>query len=458
MALGSLPSEALEDLRGRFAGNLVGPADPAYEEERKVHNGAIDRRPALVAVCRGTADVVDALAFAREHGLPISVRGGGHNVAGRAVLDDGLVIDLSRMKGIHVDPEGRVARAEAGLTWKEFNRETQLFGLATTGGVVSSTGIAGLTLGGGLGYLMGKYGLAVDNLVSAEVVLADGRVVTADEENEPDLFWGLRGGGGNFGIVTSFEYRLHPVSTVTGGLMAHPIDDAGELLRFYRDLCETLPDEVVAFGALVHAPDGSGTKLGAIALCDLRPPGTDDTVVETVRGFGSPVVDALQPMPYETVNTLMDPAYPKGASNYWKTSMVSELSDQALDTLVECFSEAPSPMDAILLEHFHGEVSRVPVDATAYPHRKDGFNFGAVSEWLDPKLSDRCVAWARGTYSAMESYLSPERYVNYLEDDAPPEALTGAYGPNLDRLRAVKAIYDPENVFRSNQNIEPAPA
>ncbi len=452
------PSEpdAVASLRDAVRGPVLTSDDPTYDQVRRVHNGIIDRRPALIARCQGAADVVAALGFAREHDLEVAVRGGGHNVAGRCVVDEGMVVDLSAMKGMHVDPERRVARAQPGLTWAEFNDETQLFGLATTGGVVSTTGIAGLTLGGGLGYLMPKYGMTVDNLLSAQVVLADGRVVTASEEADADLFWAVRGGGGNFGVVTSFEYRLHPVSTVTGGLAAWPLARARDVLRFYRDLCASLPDEIMAFGALVHAPDGSGAKLAAIALCDCRPPGTDDTVTDRVKAFGPPAVDHIGPMPYAAVNRIMDAGYPKGALNYWKSSFLEGLSDEAIDTMVGAFERAPSPMDAILLEHFHGAPTRVPVDATAYAIRQDGYNFAILSEWMDPSLTDSCIGWCRETYRAMEPHLAGVRYVNYLGDDEAAEEVGSAYGPNLPRLRTLKARYDPENVFHLNQNIRPA--
>jgi FAD/FMN-containing dehydrogenase len=450
-----IPTESLDQLGSLLNGGLVTPSNPDYEEARRVHNGLIDRRPAVIVRCRGTADVADALSFAREHDLEVAVRGGGHNVAGRSVVDDGLLVDLSPMKGIHVDPEARTARAQGGVLWGEFNREAHVHGLATTGGVISTTGIAGLTLGGGIGFLMGKHGLAVDNLISAEVVLADGRVVTASEESDPDLFWAIRGGGGNFGIVTSFVYRLHPVTTVTAGLVAHPFEKAGEVLRFYRDLTSNLPDEVVSFGGVVHAPDGSGAKLAAIVLLDCRPPGTDDAVVRKVKEFGSPVIDAVEPMPYPTANTMLDAGYPRGALNYWKSSFLEALTDDAIDAMVDCFGRAPSPMDAILLEHFHGALTRVPAEATAYPHREPGYNFALASQWTDPTLTDRCVGWARETFEVMDPHFALARYVNYLGDDSTAEELAGAYGPNLARLRSLKKRYDPDNVFHLNHNIVP---
>ncbi len=453
MARLQLPHDAVESFRGTLKGPVLDPSHPSYEEARRVHNGLIDRRPALIARCQGTSDVVDAVAFAREHDLEVSVRGGGHNVAGRSVTDGGLMVDLSAMKGIHVDAEARTVRAQAGVTWGELNKETHHFGLATTGGVVSTTGIAGLTLGGGLGFLMGKHGLTVDNLVSAEVVLADGRVATASEESEPDLFWAIRGGGGNFGVVTSFQYRLHPVGMVTAGLVAHPYERAVEVLSFYRDLTQDLPDEVVAFGGLVHAPDGSGEKLAAIVFHDCRPPGTDDAVVNAVKAFGPPVLDVIQPMPYPAANEMLDGGYPKGALNYWKANFLQSLPDDALQVMVECFKEAPSPMDALLLEHFHGEVIRVPVEATAYPHRREGYNFVCASEWMDPGMTESCKAWARQTYEAMAPFYASAQYVNYLGDDVSAEQLATAYGPNLPRLRELKGRYDPENIFHLNHNI-----
>lgn len=454
--MSSIAPDALGAFTDDFGGIVVAPESPDYDDVRSVHNGFIDRRPAVITRCHSTSNVVDALAFARKHGLEVAVRGGGHNVAGRAVVDDGLMIDLSPMKGISVDPQGRTARAEPGLTWAEFNTATSEHGLATTGGVISTTGIAGLTLGGGLGHLMPRYGMTVDNLRSAEVVLADGRVVTASDDENPDLFWAIRGGGGNFGIVTSFEYELHPVDMVTAGLVAYPFEKSGEVLRFFRDLAEELPDEVMAYAGVVHAPDGSGVKLSAIVLCDCRPPGTDDTIVERVKGFGDPVMDALGPMPYPASNQILDAGYPKGAYNYWKSSFLEALSDGAIEQMVESFAEAPSPADAILLEHFHGAATRIPVDATAYPHRREGYNLGIFAEWMDPDLTDRCVAWARQTYEAMEPYLADARYVNYLGDDEQSKETGSAYGPNLLRLRAIKAKYDPENVFHLNQNILPA--
>jgi FAD/FMN-containing dehydrogenase len=392
--------------------------------------------------------------LARAHDLEVSVRGGGHNVAGRAVSDGGLMIDLSPMRGLHVNPVRRTARAQGGVTWREFNRETQLHGLATTGGVISTTGIAGLTLGGGLGWLMGKYGLAADNLVAAEVVTASGNVVQASADADADLLWGLRGGGGNLGVATWLEYRLHPVGPVTGGLVAHPFERARDVLRFYRDACASLPDELTLFGGLVHAPDGSGHKLAAILACHCGTPAAGEAALKAIKTFGPPVMDAMGPTSYEAINMMLDAGFPRGALNYWKASFLEALSDAAIDALVARFAACPSPMSGLVLEHFHGAVTRIGVSETAFPHRGRGFNVVIASEWMDPAATRANVAWARETYEALGPFLATGRYSNYLADDEGGET-AAAYGPNQARLRALKAKYDPTNVFRLNLNVRP---
>jgi FAD/FMN-containing dehydrogenase len=435
---------------------LIQPSDTAYEEARRVHNGLVNKRPALVARCKGTADIVDALGLARSLNLEVAVRGGGHNVAGRGSSDGGLVIDLAPMKGIHVDPKTRTARAQGGVTWAEFNRETQLHGLACTGGVVSTTGIAGLTLGGGLGWLMGRYGLALDSLLSVNIVTADGSVLVADAAENADLFWAVRGGGGNFGVVASFEYRVHPVGPqVTGGLIAYPFERARDLLRHFRDLTSAVPDELMVVGGLIHAGDGSGTKLAAMGVCHCGPLEAGAKACGPIKSFGSPALDIIGPMPYCQVNTMLDAAYPRGALNYWKSSFLAQLSDAAIDGLIECFAACPTPMGQLLLEHFHGQVSRIAVADTAFPHRVEGYDLVVLSEWTDPATTDRCVAWARDSYAAMEPFMARRRYANYLGDDESADVAAVAYGPNYRRLQRVKAKYDPENFFRINQNIRP---
>lgn len=451
-----LEEKRLQSLSATFSGVLLRPADEGYEDARKIHNGLIDKRPALIARCRGTADVVDAVNFARESGLEISVRGGGHNVAGRAVTDGGVMIDLSLMKGIYVDPKARTARAQGGVTWREFNRATALHGLAVTGGVISTTGIAGLTLGGGLGWLMGKYGLAVDNLLSVELVTAAGETLAVSADEHPDLFWALRGGGGNFGVAASFEYRLHPVQQVFGGLVAHPFAAAKDLLRFYGEFTKSLPDDLSVFAALVHAPDGSGTKLAAFVICHAGSREQAERDVQPLLKFGSPALVQVGPMPYPAVNMMLDGGYPNGALNYWKSSFIRALDDTVIGALIDRFASCPSPMTAIVIEHFHGAVTRVGVSDTAVPHRAPGFDFVITSVWTAPVATDDNVAWTRATYAALQPSLAQRRYVNYLGDDEPGDAVQAAYGPNYARLAQVKRKYDPDNLFRLNQNIKPA--
>jgi FAD/FMN-containing dehydrogenase len=448
-------AEQLDELSGSFSGRILGPSDEGYEQARRVHNGLIDRRPALIAQCRGAADIADAVRFARRAGLEISVRGGGHNVAGLAVVDDGLLIDLSQMKGIHVDRGTATVRAQGGVIWSELNREIAAHGLATTGGAISTTGIAGLTLGGGLGWLMSNYGLAADNVIEIQLVTADGAIVDVTESSDPDLFWALRGGGGNFGIAASFVYRCHPLSTVVGGLIAHPFERAGEMLRFYRDAIAGTSDDLTVFAAVVHAPDGSGMKLAAMVVMHT---GSEDEAQRELAPFlewGPPVMVEVGPMPWQVMNSLLDDGYPRGALNFWVSSFTSGLSDGLFDTMVDRFAVCPSPMSAILLEQFHGEVCRVPLDATAVPHRREGWNLLIPGEWLDPADTDANVAWVRETHAALRPFLSDGRWLNYLGDDQGRDGVRGAYGPNYDRLVELKRKYDPDNVFHRNQNIEP---
>lgn len=451
----SIDEDRLRALAASFSGVLLRPGDHEYEEARRIHNGLIDKRPALIARCLGVADISAAVGFAREGALEVSVRGGGHNVAGRAVTDGGMMIDLSLMKGIHVDPKARTARAHGGVTWREFNRETALHGLATTGGLISTTGIAGLTLGGGVGWLMGKHGLAVDNLLSVELVTAAGEILNASAGEHPDLFWALRGGGGNFGVAASFEYRLHPLSQVFGGLVAHPFPAAKEALRFYRDFTASVRDELSVFSGLVHAPDGSGVKLAAFVICHAAPERAE-VDLRPLLAFGSPAMVQVGPMPYPAVNMMLDGGYPRGALNYWKSSFLRALDDAAIEALVDGFAACPSPMSAIVIEHFHGAVTRVNVSDTAVPHREPGYNVVITSVWTDPAATNENVSWTRAAYRALEPHLARRRYVNYLGDDESGDAVQAAYGPNYSRLAELKRRYDPDNLFRLNQNIEPA--
>jgi FAD/FMN-containing dehydrogenase len=449
-------SAALDNLRGTFAGRLLNPTDPTYDEARRVHNGLIDKRPALIAQCRGTADLADAVQLARTLQLEVAVRGGGHSVAGRATIEGGLMIDLSLMKGIHVDAKARTARAQGGVTWNEFNRETQLHGLATTGGVVSTTGIAGLTLGGGIGWLMGKYGLALDNLMSVDLVTADGQALRVSETEQPDLFWALRGGGGNFGIAASLEYRLHVVGpALTGGFVYYPLAAAPDVLRLFRELAASAPDELMLVAGLFGAPDGSGAKVVTIGAAYCGPVRDGEAAVRPIKTFGDPILDTLGPTTYCELNATLDAGYPKGARNYWKSHFLPDLSDEAIQTMVECYDRCTSPMSEIYLEHMHGAATRVGVSDTAFPFRSKSYNFVIASQWMNSAEDDQCVGWTRETYAALQPFVGQGRYVNYLDDDEPGDSAAAAYGPNYRRLREIKAKYDPENFFHMNQNIRP---
>jgi len=438
-------------------GEVLRPGDAGYEEARRVHNGLIDKRPLLIARCRTVPEVVAAVDFGRLNGLEISVRGGGHSVAGFGVCDGGLMIDLSPMKEIDVEAERRVVRAQPGVTWSELNERTQAHGLAVTGGVISTTGIAGLTLGGGFGWLMPKFGLATDNLLSAQVVTADGRVLTANADENADLFWGLRGGGGNFGVVTSFEYRLHPLGpTITGGLIVHPFDAAAAVFRFFRDFSVDVSDDVMLNAALLHAPDGSGARLAGILVAHVGTAEEAEKELAPLLAFGSPLDVQVGPMPYTVLNSLLDDGFPKGALNYWKSSFLSGLPDEAIEAMARDYASCPSPMSKVIIEHFHGAVARVSVEATAVPHREDGYNFLIASVWTDPATTDENIAWTRAAFESVQPYAAARRYVNYLAgDDSGEDPVRSAYGPNYDRLVELKAKYDPDNLFHLNFNIAP---
>ncbi len=441
-----------------FSGELLASNDAGYEEARRVHNGLVDKRPALIARCRGTADVVAAVELARERGLELAVRGGGHSVAGKSVLDGGLVVDLSLMRGVQVDARWKRVRAQGGVTWAELNREAFLHGLAVTGGTVSTTGIAGLTLGGGHGWLMNRHGLAADNLIGAEIVTADGTVLGLSDDEEPDLFWAVRGAGANFGVATWLEYRLHPIGpTVTAGVVIHPFEVAGELLRRYRELKPGFPDDLTVYAGLLHAPDGSGAPLCALVLCHAGSPEEAARDLEPLLRFGQPLDVQVGPMPYPQANTLFDAAYPKGALNHWKSAFLQELADETIDVVQEAFRACPSPFSLLAFEEFHGEVTRVTPVATAVPHREPGFNLLITSVWHDSDATEANVAWSRGAYEAVEPLLADGRYVNYLDADD-SDGVGAAYRGNHARLAALKHRYDPDNVFHLNHNIRPEPA
>jgi FAD/FMN-containing dehydrogenase len=449
-------STSVAELSNSFSGRLLLPKDPGWDVARRVHNGLVDKRPALIAQCRGSADIALAVRAARDHGLAIAVRGGGHNVSGRSTVDGGLMIDLSLMKYVHVDAAARTARAAGGTLWGHFNRETQVHGLATTGGVVSTTGVAGLTLGGGLGWLMPKYGMSLDNLLGVELVLADGRVVRASADEHADLFWAARGGGGNFGVASSFEFRLHEVGpVVTGGLVAWPVDRARDVLRLYRDLASRATDDLMLVAALITGPDAT-TKLVAIAAGWFGDASSGEKAVKPIKSFGQPAMDAMGPIPFTNLNAMLDASYPAGARNYWKSEFVEQLTDAAIDAIVDSFLRCPSPMGQIVLEHFHGAATRRAPTDTAYALRSGGFNALVLSQWKESGGDDAGRGWARETHATLKTFAGSSRYLNYLDlDDVGDQALAAAYGPNLRRLQSIKAKYDPDNVFHLNVNIPP---
>jgi len=443
----------LDKLRAQFRGELITPESSAYDPARHLWNGMIDKRPAAIARCGGVADVIASVQFAAENGVLLAIRGGGHNVAGLGMCDDGLVIDMTRMKGAYVEPRRRTIRAQAGMCWGDFDRETQIFGLATTGGQVSTTGIAGLTLGGGFGWLSGRFGLACDNVISFEVVTADGGVRTASEHENADLYWGLRGGGGNFGVVTSFEFQLHSVATVLAGMLIHPLEHAGEVLRFYRDFAASAPDELTIYAAALTTPDQFEAL--AIALCycgdDLE---QGAKLLEPLRKFGPPVADMVGPMPYVAVQQMLDAAFPYGIHSYWKSNFISSLTDNAIDMFVSYAQSRTSPRTICVIEPCHGQAQRVAPEAVAFGLRKHIFNLHILTLWEEGDPEPH-IQWTRRFWAAMRPYSAGTVYVNALAaDDA--GRIREAYGANYPRLVEIKQKYDPANLFRVNQNINTA--
>jgi FAD/FMN-containing dehydrogenase len=453
-----------EALRASIRGPVICPGDAGYDEARRIWNGAIDRRPGCIARCSGVADVVGAVSFARERDVLVAVRSGGHGVAGHALCDGGLVIDLSPMKGIRVDPVARTARAEAGVLWGELDRETQLHGLATVGGIVTHTGIAGLTLGGGIGWLMRKYGATVDNLLSADLVTAGGQVVTASEEHNADLFWAIRGGGGNFGIVTSLEYRLHAVGpTVLAGPIFHPLERAPEALRFYREFAVAAPEELTTIFELgVAQPlpflpaEVHGKPILMVGACYAGAPKDGLEVVRPLKEFGDPIADLLEPKPYLALQSMFDPFVPHGWHRYWKSVELASLTDDAIDTLVEHASEQTSSNSYCIVFQLGGAVSRVKQSDTAYSQRDAAYNVNINAAWTPEDTGgERHIAWANGFFDAMQPHARGRVYVNFLGDEG-TERVRAAYGAErYGRLMELKRTYDPTNLFRVNQNIEP---
>jgi len=453
----------LEGLRAAFRGQLLRPRDGGYDEARRIWNGAIDRRPALIARCTGVADVRAAARYGREQGLLTSVRGGGHGVSGTAVCEGGLMIDLSPMRGIRVDPERRTARAEAGVLWGEFDRETQEFGLATTGGIVTHTGIAGLTLGGGIGWLMRRFGTTADNLLSVDLVTADGEFLTASEEENPELFWGIRGAGANFGIVTSFQYRLHRVGPqVLAGPIFFALDDGPEVLRFYRDWAEDAPDELTTILSLRKAPPAPylPPELHGIPVCAVMTCWSGDVergveVLRPLREFGTPLIDLIQPKSYMANQSMLDPGVPHGWHYYWKSCDLPRLSDGMIEDMATSSRAITSPRSYTLVFQLGGALSRVGEEDTAFAHRNARHNVNINGVWTgDDDEPSAHVAWTRDFFSKLEPH-SPGVYVNFLGDEG-DERVRSAYGQaKYERLLALKRRYDPDNFFRLNQYIKP---
>jgi FAD/FMN-containing dehydrogenase len=457
--------QPIDNFRASLAGSLLLPSEAAYEEARAIHNAMIDRRPSMIVRCASAHDVISAVEFARSNGTAITVRGAGHNVAGTSLADGALLIDLSTMKGIRVNADSRVAVAEPGVTWAEFNTALQPFGLAATGGYVGTTGVSGLTLGGGLGWMVRKHGCALDNLLGAHVVTADGSLLRASSSENADLFWGIRGGGGNFGIVTSFEFRVHPVADALAGLVLHPASRALGALRFWREYSTTAPEEMTD-GALffnappeLRVPDALRREpiVGIGGVC-VAPLPEAEAVVRPLRQFGPPAADIFQPMPYSAAQTMADWLWPRGRYNYWKSSFLRELNDAAFDTMLEFYAKAPSWQSVVVLEHNgNSAFDRVPEDATAFGHRGWPYNFLITTMWSDPAETEANIAWTRDFFAAMRPYLAEAAYVNYLSD-IEDGALRTAYGRKYERLAALKVKYDPTNFFNSNHNIRPAQA
>ncbi|MBR0695171.1 FAD-binding oxidoreductase [Bradyrhizobium lablabi] len=459
----TLGSDAIAALRQTLRGDLCLAGEPGYDEARTIWNAMIDRHPGAIVRCKGTADIIRGVRLAREHNLLLAVRGGGHNIAGNAVCEGGLLLDLSPMRSVRVDPFHRTARVEPGATLGEFDKEAQAFGLATPLGVNSTTGVAGLTLGGGFGWLSRKFGLSADNLISADVVTAEGELVHASIAENVELFWALRGGGGNFGVVSSFEFRLHPVGPmVLAGLIVHPFGRARELLAGYREVAAKAPDELTVWVVLRQAPplpflppEVHGKEIVAFAACYAGEENEGKRALEPLRALGEPIADVIGMSPYSAWQTAFDPLLAPGASNYWKSHNFAELSDGFLDTLIDQVASLPTGECEIFIGQLGGATSRKAIDATAFPHRDANFVMNVHTRWRDPADEQRSIAWARKLFTDAAPYATGGVYVNFMPADE-TDRVAGAYGENYARLAALKAKYDPGNLFRLNQNVRPS--
>ncbi len=459
----SVSAGAAKELAAQLRGTLLNERDSSYDEARKIWNAMIDRRPCLIARCAGAADVAAAIRFARENGLPVAVRGGGHNIAGSAVCDGGLVIDLSQMKAVQVDAATKRAKVEPGATLADVDKATQAFGLVLPTGINSTTGIAGLTLGGGFGWLTRKFGLTSDNLLSADVVTAGGEQVRASPSEHPDLFWALRGGGGNFGVVTSFEFQLHEAGPqVLSGLVVHPFGDALTVLKGYRQALETAPDELTCWAVMRKAPplpflpaEWHGKEVLVLAMCYCGDIETGERAAAGLRSIGRPIADVVAPTPFVNWQQAFDPLLAPGARNYWKSHDFVELSDPAIDILTEAVRNLPGPESEIFIGHVGGAAGRVATEATAFPQRSSHYVMNVHARWREPDQDQKCVAWARGIFEAAKPHAVGTAYINFMPGDE-PDRVEAAYGSNYKRLAEVKRRYDPGNFFRMNQNVRPA--
>lgn len=453
--------EAVAQFAETIRGSLIRPGDEGYDEARTVWNATVDKHPALIVRCGGTADVMSAVAFAKEHGHLISVKGGGHNIAGRAVADGALMIDLSPMSAVRVDPDEKTARVEPGVVLNELDHETQAFSLATPVGYNSTTGVAGLTLGGGFGWLSRKYGMTVDNLISADVVTADGELVHASETENEDLFWGLRGGGGNFGIVTSFEFELHDVGpTVLSGPIVHPFEDTAAVLSEYREFAAAAPRDATVWFVIRHAPplpfipeEWHGRKVLILAAFYAGEMSDGEKVLQPLRDIGSPIADAVGPHPYAGWQQAFDGLAEAGERNYWKSHTFVEMTDGMIDNFVAYGETIPSEATEIACAQLGGAINDVPVDATAYPHRNAEFTMNLHTQWKDPEQDEECISWARKMHEAMTPHATGGVYANFVPEEVGDQQ--AAYRENYDRLVEVKNKWDPENLFRLNHNVEP---
>ncbi len=461
--MADLPVSDVEALQAAVRGKVLKPGDAGYDEARTIWNAMIDRHPAVIVRCAGVADVRQALSFAHTHDLHIAIRGGGHNIAGSAVCDHGLMLDMSGMKSVRIDPEAKRAYVEPGATLADFDHEAQAFGLATPLGVNSTTGVAGLTLGGGFGWLSRRYGMTIDNLVAMDMVTADGELVHASASSHPDLFWALRGGGGNFGVVTLFEFQLHRVGPeVYGGLVVFPLDQAKEALRKYRDAATTMPDDLAVWAVLRAAPPlpflppaVHGQPIVAFAVCHTGDAAKQAGIAAMIRGFGTPVGEHLGAMPYASWQQAFDPLLTPGARNYWKSHNLEDLPDGLIDATIAAVRGLPSPQCEIFFGQIGGQTTRQPADATAYSSRDTKYAMNVHGRWEDAKDDTRCVLWARDFFQAAAPFSMGSVYVNFLTDDE-AHRIKSAYGGNYDRLVQIKDRYDPTNRFRNNQNIHPS--